>query len=190
MMDRASGLYRGEAIAPLLAIVAWALFAIAPGLAQADALDVRPVVDPLARQAIADHVAVGFTVGVLKEGQTQILGYGETVKDSGTVPGQDTEYEIGSISKVFTGVLLADMVERGLVKLDEPLRDFFPELKPFAADGPPITLEMLATHSSGLPRMPNNMRPADPTNPYADYTLEQLKAFLAEHQLRRVAGRA
>jgi CubicO group peptidase (beta-lactamase class C family) len=75
------------------------------------------------------------------------------------------------------------------VKLDDPLQNHIPKsVKAPMKDGKPITLEHLATHTSGLPRLPNNMRPKDPRNPYADYTPKQMAAFLSSHELRRVPG--
>ena len=100
-----------------------------------------------------------------------------------------TIYEIGSIGKAFTGVLLADMVNAGQVKLDDPLQKYVPKSVKVPVNGQPITLEHLVTQTSGLPRLPDNMVPKDPLNPYADYTVKQMYEFLAKHQLRRAPGR-
>lgn len=153
------------------------------------ALDLREKVDPLARPLVDDGLVVGLAIGILKDGQTQFIAYGETTKGSGTVPTADTIYEIGSISKVFTGTLLADMVERGKVQLSDPIQQYVPAgIKVPMFDDKPITIENLATHTSGLPRLPKNLNPADAKNPYADYTVEQMYAFLARHKLRRAPG--
>jgi serine-type D-Ala-D-Ala carboxypeptidase/endopeptidase len=154
------------------------------------ALDLRSTIDPLAQPLIDDGQAVGFVVGIYQKGKTQIIGYGETEKGSGDKPTGRTVYEIGSATKAVTGVLLADMVRRGEVKLDDPLQKYLPEeakLKLF--EDKPITLEHVATHTSGLPRLAGNMAPADPTNPYADYTPELLHEFLGEHQIERAPGK-
>src|SRR5207244_13525353 len=55
-------------------------------------------------------------------------------------------------------------------------------------DGTPITLEHLATHTSSVPRLPDNVTPTDASNPYADYTVAQMYAFLSGHTLRRPPG--
>ena len=152
-------------------------------------LDLQPKIDPLARPLLEDGIAVGFVVGIVKDGQTQVLAYGETTKGSGVAPNANTVYEIGSISKVFTGVLLADMVQKGIVKLSDPVQKYLPaEVKMPVADGKPIMLEHLATHTSGLPRLPDNFKPADWSNPYADYTELQMYEFLMGHELRRPPG--
>ena len=100
-----------------------------------------------------------------------------------------TLFEIGSITKVFTGILLAEMVERGEVRLEDPVQDLLPKgvVVP-SRNGKQIRLVDLATHSSGLPRMPDNFAPADPANPYADYSAEKLYEFLRGHQLTRDIG--
>ena len=80
---------------------------------------------------------------------------------------------------------------RGEVKLDEPIAELLPEgVTSPAFDGDqPITLVHLATHTSGLPRLPDNMAPKDPTNPYADYTPELMFEFLERSTSSPCAGR-
>ena len=93
----------------------------------------------------------------------------------------DSLFEIGSISKTFTGLMLARMVAEGKTRLDEPVRELLPPgtvAKPAHAE---ITLLDLATHHSGMPPMPNNFHPADRSNPYADYGPDKLYAYVAKH---------
>src|SRR5262249_16442788 len=92
-----------------VSIVVCVLALVADFTSTAYGLDVRLKIDPLARPLIEDGIAVGFVVGIFKDKQTQIIAYGETTKGSGIVPNGDTVYEIGSISKAFTGALLANM---------------------------------------------------------------------------------
>jgi len=152
--------------------------------------DDREKIEPFARQLIQDQLVVGLVIGIVKDGQGQVIAYGETVKGSGIVPDGNTLYEIGSVSKVFTAVLLASMAETGAVNLKDPLQQYVPPsvTVPVAGDTP-ITLEHLATHTSGLPRMPDNFKPVDPLNPYADYTVEQVYGFLNGHQLKTPQGK-
>jgi CubicO group peptidase (beta-lactamase class C family) len=175
----------------ILCFVMAILVALRPALA----LDLRKQIDPLAAALVEDEVVIGFVVGVFKDGETQVIGYGEMEQGKGNKPDGRTVYELGSISKVFTGILLADEIERGLVKLDDPVQKYLPMgvKMPIALDADnheqPITLEHLTTHTSGLPRMPGNLKPADPRNPYADYTLDQMYDFLGNHKLRRPPGK-
>lgn len=98
-------------------------------------------------------------------------------------------FEIGSITKVFTTSVLEDMVERGEVRLDDPVAKFLPPaVRVPARNGRQITLLDLATQSSGLPRMPSNFTPRDSLNPYADYSVQQMYAFLAGYELTRDVG--
>lgn len=93
----------------------------------------------------------------------------------------DTQFEIGSITKVFTALLLADAVQESRLKLDAPVGT------PFAPNA--ITLEQLATHTSGLPRLPADLKSSDPANPYADQTLARLvKSFDAVARKTRPAA--
>jgi len=101
----------------------------------------------------------------------------------------DTVFEIGSITKVFTSLLLMDMVKKGEVALDDPVSKFLPStVKVPERNGRKITLQDLSTQSSGLPRMPSNFAPKDPTNPYADYSVDQFYQFLSGYQLTRDIG--
>jgi Beta-lactamase len=101
----------------------------------------------------------------------------------------DSVFEIGSITKVFTAILLADMADRGEVKLDDPVAMYLPaDVRIPERSGRKITLLDLSTQSSGLPRMPDNLRPSNPLNPYADYTVAQMFDFLGRYQLPRDIG--
>lgn len=88
----------------------------------------------------------------------------------------------GSITKTFTGLILAQMVAQKRARLDEPVRELLPQgtvAKP--ATGGEITLLDLSDQHSGLPRVPDNLKPAQPTNPYADYDSKALYAWVSAH---------
>jgi CubicO group peptidase (beta-lactamase class C family) len=95
----------------------------------------------------------------------------------------DTVFEIGSITKVLSALLLADMTARGEVAFDDPVADYLPPTATLGVRGRPITLLDLATYTSGLPGMPDNLPPGWQTsaNPLADYTPDALYAFLSGH---------
>ncbi|WP_232827366.1 serine hydrolase [Winogradskyella aurantiaca] len=114
---------------------------------------------------------------------------GSTQLDGGSPVDGETVYEIGSISKVFTAIILAQEVVDGRMNLEDPAQHYLPSTVTMPSrNGQQITLNDLATHSSGLPRLPNNMTPADALNPYADYTVEQLYSFLNSYTLPRDIG--
>lgn len=124
---------------------------------------------------------VGLAVGVISDGTETAAGFGRTGIDD-VVPDADTSFQIGSITKVFTSLLLADAVQRGEVELEQPLGSIFGEAATHPK-GRPITLLDLATHRSGLERLPPGfMKQAKrhPDNPYAWLTQEQLLAAVAQ----------
>ncbi len=136
-----------------------------------------------------DHQSVGIVVGILEPTGRRVVAYGSLTKDDKRPLNGDTVFEIGSVTKVFTSLLLADMVQRREVALTDPVAKYLPpEVKMPERGGRQITLEDLATHTSGLPRMPSNFTPKDPANPYADYSVEQMYQFLSHYQLPRDIG--
>jgi CubicO group peptidase (beta-lactamase class C family) len=100
----------------------------------------------------------------------------------------DTLFEIGSMSKVFTSLLLTDAVQRGEVALTDPIAKYLPSNVKVPERGRAITLQDLSNHTSGLPRLPGNFNPKDGENPYADYSVEQLYQFLSTYGLTRDVG--
>jgi D-alanyl-D-alanine-carboxypeptidase/D-alanyl-D-alanine-endopeptidase len=111
---------------------------------------------------------------VYEKGQQRVFSYGAAKPDS--------VFEIGSITKTFTGLVLAQMVQQKQVRLDEPVRELLPKgTLAGSASGAEITLVDLSAQRSGLPHMPDNFTPADEANPYADYDAKKLYAFVASH---------
>ena len=146
-------------------------------------------VDALAAKLIDGEWMVGVAVGLIHDGTVNYYGYGRASADAKRAPDADTLFEIGSVTKVFTMLLLADAVGRLAVNFEDPASKYAPEGKSIPAHGDgEITLLHLATHTSGLPRMPSNFRPKDLANPYADYSVDDLYAFLSKHELARAPG--
>jgi serine-type D-Ala-D-Ala carboxypeptidase/endopeptidase len=133
--------------------------------------------------------AGGLVVATIEpDGSSSMAAYGNPGPDAKPLDG-DSVFEIGSITKVFTAILLADMADRGELKLEDPVaKHLRAGVRVPERNGKVITLVDLSEQSSGLPRMPDNMKPANPMNPYADYTAEQLFEFLGRYQLARDIG--
>ncbi len=147
--------------------------------------DVRKI---LAERIDAQRKGVGIAVGLIDPTGRRIVAYGTFDGDERKVDG-DTLFEIGSATKVFTALLLADAAARGEVSLDDPVAKLLPpEVKVPERGGKKIALSDLATHTSGLPRLPSNLSPRDASNPYADYTEKQLYDFLSSYELARDIG--
>ena len=133
--------------------------------------------------------SLGIVIGVIEPGARRVVSYGRLATDNPKEPDGDTIFEIGSITKVFTSIVLADLVAQGTIALDSPVQRLLDsEVRIPTRNGTEITLLHLATHSSGLPRLPDNLDPADPANPYADYTVAKLNSFLSSHELARDIG--
>jgi len=141
--------------------------------------------DTLAKAALGNLRGIAV-VGVLCEGKAT---YGIARSNAGNSPSESTNpkqplFEIGSISKVFTGVLLAQAVESGDLGLDDTLGKLLKgkvSLSPFVSE---ITLRQLVTHSSSLPRMPADFETdSSPENPYSNYDRKKLWAALATLKL-------
>lgn len=162
----------------LIAVALWA------GLAQAQ----QPA-NPKAGAAVTAAVAplvergacAGVAVGINDRGTRSFYAYGEVARGSGRRPTPTTEFEIGSITKVFTTTLLALYAQRQTIKLDAPLQNYVPQgVTVPSFNGKQITLVDLATHTSGLPRQPP-MRGDS-------YSPEEMFAFLSSYRLQRAPG--
>lgn len=139
---------------------------------------------------VSEQPQYGFAVAIINTDGIDTFCFGNRFRDGGAVDEQ-TQFEIGSLSKVYTATLLADAVARGLVAEDDALAVLFPpETRLPQFENRPIRLVDLATHRSGLPRLPTNMNPADATNPYADYTAADLHAFLAAYAPTSAPGQS
>lgn len=133
---------------------------------------------------IENQMNVGIVVGFIDNDAVEYYSYGNTAIENGTAVNEESVFEIGSISKTFTATLLALKVNSGEMNLDDPISKYLPKtVKTPTRNGKKITLKHLATHTSGLPRMPDNFTPKNPKNPYADYTKEQLYTFLSGCEL-------
>lgn len=126
---------------------------------------------------------MGMSVAVLKDGHVAYFNYGQVAKDGEPVT-ENTIYDIASLTKTFTGVLLADLSLQGMVDLDTPLTEFFPEAKA-SRDDVQVTLRHLATHSSGYPR---DVAAINPLNPFANFSRSDMETFLSLNPPKRVPG--
>jgi serine-type D-Ala-D-Ala carboxypeptidase/endopeptidase len=141
------------------------------------------------RQRVEEKRSAGIVVGLLDpDGSRRVVAYGDPGPGQPPLDGNSV-FEIGSISKVFTATVLADLAQQGKVRLDDPVQKYLPAgVRMPSRDGMQITLLNLSEQNSGLPRMPDNFHPADPSNPYADYTVQDLWDFLSHYTLTRDPG--
>ena len=173
--------------ASLVAVVAAAL-PLSNGAAQQMPTDTE--IRAMLLRRVSTGKNPGVVVGIYENGATRIIAMGRSGAPNDSLDG-NTVFEIGSITKVFTSTLLADMAARHLVALDDPVAKYLPaSVRVPSRNGRSITLLDLATQHSGLPRLPDNVKPADPDNPYADYTRERMYEFLSRYELPISEGRA
>jgi serine-type D-Ala-D-Ala carboxypeptidase/endopeptidase len=133
---------------------------------------------------------LGVEVGVWWEGETWTFARGRLGGDRPDPP-SGHDLQIGSITKVFTATVLADMAEEGLVALDDPVQRYLPEGVELPVRGRPITLADLAAQTSGLPRLPKGfvgLSLRQRRNPYAGFTAAHLERAIVGTRLRDNPG--
>ncbi len=179
----------GVALAICLAVVgdarAWAKHEPFDGL-----LD-RGTVASYLQALIDDGSYTGIIVGIVSPAGRQTFGFGTTKRTGGQQPSGDTLYPLASITKTFTGALLADFVRRGRVRLNDPIIKYLPR-GVIATNSPlaRVTLLDLATHTSGLPRMPDNAASRGRGRGKRPYSEAQLYEFLSHYRPVRPPGTA
>jgi len=147
-------------------------------------VDVRETVE----KRIAEGITPSIAIAIIDQNGTQYFNFGKT-SETGEEVDEHTIFEIGSITKVFTGILLAQQVLAGDLKLDDNINDYLPtEVKIPVMGDQEITFGNLTDHTSGLPRMPYNFAPANLNNPFADYTVVQMYEFISNYQPIRTVG--
>lgn len=146
------------------------------------------------RTLVDNGTNAAMVVGLVDANGTQFFGYGKTSNaTNATTVNEDTLFDIGSITKTFTNTLLADMVSRGEVNLNDPLENYLPAtVKVPAYNGSKITLQDLATHTSGLPNYPPNLQINRTTSPdlipVPNYTEEEFYQSLSNITLTTAPG--
>ncbi|MES4906922.1 MULTISPECIES: serine hydrolase domain-containing protein [unclassified Streptomyces] len=136
--------------------------------------------------------ASAIAVGLHREGRRALVVRGHIAHHSHVPADADTRFEAGSLTKTFTALLLAEQAARGDLGHHDPLARHLPAATRLPAGGAAITLTHLATHTSGLPRLPPGLlRSAAPlffTNPYAAFTPDDVLRALARTRLRAAPG--
>lgn len=145
-------------------------------------------IQSLLQEYVDDNSGVGAAVGYIDHGKIQFFTYGKQSIRENKLVSKETIFEIGSITKTFTVLALIDMVEKGMVGLDDPVEKYLPSMKIPEAGGKKITLRHLAMHISGIPRLPDNFNPKNPNNPYEDYSVQDVYNFLNQYTLTKVPG--
>src|SRR5437762_10192867 len=150
--------------------------------------EIRRLVSERVKALGGEHGGLGIVVGTISWEGRKIISAGERRSDDPRPPDGDTVFEIGSATKVFTALLLAEMAEKNEVGLNEPIAKYLPAgFKVPAGNGQMISLLDLATHTSGLPFMPNES-PISNDSAAAKYSTDDLRRFVASSELRSGVG--
>jgi CubicO group peptidase (beta-lactamase class C family) len=148
--------------------------------------DIQRIVDD---RVVTYHDAVGLIVGVVDPTGRRLFARGPAQVGNDDPVDGDTIFEIGGVTKAFTGLLLTDAVRLGELSLTDPAVKYLPPGSTLPQRGPrPITLLDFATHTSGLPKMPANVVLTDYNNPGAEMTPDQLLKSVAAYELTRDIG--
>lgn len=159
-------------------------------LAQRDYYSDKEILEILRHRIDIDKMATGMAVGIIKVKDKQMVVYGHQDSVGSKLIGKNTLFEIGSITKVFTSLLLAEMVYHNELHFDDPVeKHLSADFKIPQRNGRKITLIDLATHTSGLPLFPVDMftnQKADKV--FEEFTLDKFKHWLSEFLLTRDPG--
>lgn len=150
------------------------------------------LVEKLVRPYIQQSHTTGLVVAILKNGKIYRYSYGETKKRSNSLPDpKKTIFEIGSVTKTFTSLLLAREVVQKNMQLHDPINKYLPNfIPPLRYQTTAITLQHLANHTSGFPRLPDNIFKGNvnPVDPYRHYGKDSLYRFLQTYQPTSLPG--
>ena len=149
-------------------------------------------VDKIVEEFMSNPIHSALSIGIIQNNETTFYHYGEVKKGTQQLPNNNTLYEIGSITKTFTGLLLAQAINDGKLKLDDDIRKYLPKNCSNLCFGKtPITLKHLVTHTSRIPSVPNNIESQPNFNeldPYRYYDKKMIFAHLSTLQLDTIAG--
>jgi len=138
------------------------------------------------KQEVANKRSKSIIVGIINSNGRQIFSEGKLSDKFPVLPDGNTIYEIGSITKVFTSLLLADMSQKQKLNLNDPISKFLPKtVKTPVRNEKEISLLSLSTHRAGFPRNAYNLDPKNLDNPFADYATKQLYEYISNFELSR-----
>lgn len=167
---------------------------IKPHVANDNALQsgLDSLIHNLCKEYMSMPQTCAISIGVLQNGKRTYYNYGEKTRGSANLPDRFSVYEAGSITKTFTGLLLAQAISEKKIKPEDDIRDYLPGRYPNLAYGnTPITVVHLVNHSSGLPRVPSNIfaqENFDTLNPYKNYTEKMLYQDLRSQVIQQPPG--
>jgi serine-type D-Ala-D-Ala carboxypeptidase/endopeptidase len=129
-----------------------------------------------------------IVIGIVDKDGMHFFNFGKK-SANGSAADEHTIYEVASITKTFTAIILAQQEIDGKLKIDDPIKKYLPsQVKVPQRGSKEITFGHLSDHTSGLPREPDNLPFS--RNPKADYTVDSMYSFLSRYELMRDVGTA
>lgn len=175
----------------LTALMVWAVFSCSTPSAEKRATnDLTRSLDSLVQLDVKNKFIPSVAVGIVKDGEVVLAkAYGYADVEEKIAANAETIYQVGSVTKLFTGHVLARLIEQGDMALTDRLATFFPELDsfPIAPDGTPITVRDVATHSAEFPRYPENLERQD-SNPIKGYTEAAMMTGINQVEIDTTVG--
>jgi CubicO group peptidase (beta-lactamase class C family) len=147
---------------------------------------INDIVAPYAQKSST----AGLSIGIFKDNKVYYYGYGETKKGNNIIPDSTTLYELGSITKTFTALLIIDYLQSNSLSINCPINDLLPSDIPLLQiNNKPILIKHILNHTSGLPRVPDDFLTGnDQKNPYKRYDSTMFYNYLKTFRLQREPG--
>lgn len=127
-------------------------------------------------KAVSNGLCRGLSIALDNKETTLFYNYGKAFRDSASIPDQNTIYEIGSVTKLITCFIYANLVNEGVFRNNDRVGRYLPGIKNDAVRR--IKISCLLTHTSGLPAMPDNLNGEVDGNPVAIYSENDLISYL------------
>ena len=161
------------------------LATVTVSLAHAGEFDMQGWID----EQVGAGAVLAVTAMHLQDGEVSYFAGGRLAPGGDSAPDEAAQFEIGSLTKAFTNLLLAEMVKRDEVSYDTTIGELLGSDFAFANDAvADISLLELATHTSGLPRLPANLAPTDQLDPYKGYDEDALLQGIATARDKQPLG--
>jgi D-alanyl-D-alanine-carboxypeptidase/D-alanyl-D-alanine-endopeptidase len=143
-------------------------------------VDIDDMASAMGRDFVANPIHVGLSIGIIKDHEVRRFNFGSIDRNRPTPPDSSTIYELASLTKTYTGMLLAMAVNDGKIALDDDVRRYLPaNCANLTFEGHPIRIVDLASHTAGLPKnLPSWVQGATPRQLLQLYGSSSRASFL------------
>jgi len=152
--------------------------------------DLITSLDSLVISEINEKKIPSIAIGIVKDGSPVVAkAFGLADVEANIKADANTVYQLGSVTKMFTGHVLASLIDEGKISISDTLATYFPDSLnfPVSPTGQIVTIKEIATHSSEFPRYPFNLEREDP-HPIKGYTYEQMLEGISNVEIDTLIG--